>query len=97
MDGTPPLNSVDSTMVSYIIVQIPAYYSCLFSARCEYPLVADSSVRIAGYLNPALEGTTIIFSCPPGKLLIGPDTTTCMENGEWEPNVGIGGVMCAGE
>ena len=71
--------------------------SVILSAKCENPLVADNSVRITGYHNPALEGATLTFSCPPGKTLIGPNITTCMENGEWEPNVGIVEVKCAGE
>ena len=41
---------------------------------------------IASYVNPPLVGTVANFSCPPGLVLIGPNTTTCMENGEWEPD-----------
>ena len=33
----------------------------------------------------AMEGAVANFSCPPGLVLTGPNTTTCMENGEWEP------------
>ena len=33
-----------------------------------------------------LEGTNITFSCPPGMVLTGPTTVTCMGNGEWEPD-----------
>ena len=69
----------------------------IISAKCEHPLVVDNSVRIADHHSPALEGGTLTFSCPPGKTLIGPNTTTCMENGEWEPNMGIVEVKCAGE
>ena len=35
--------------------------------------------------NVFLKGTNITFSCPPGLVLSGPNTSTCMENGEWEP------------
>ena len=70
----------------------------IITAKCEYPLVADNSVRVDDYPhNPILEGTTITFSCAPGKILIGPNMTTCMENGEWEPKVGIVEVKCAGK
>ena len=34
----------------------------------------------------AMEGAVANFSCPPGLVLTGPSTTTCMENGEWEPD-----------
>ena len=33
-----------------------------------------------------IEGVNITFSCPPGHVLTGPKSTTCMENGEWEPD-----------
>ena len=33
-----------------------------------------------------LEGTNTTFSCPPGMVLTGPTTATCMGNGEWEPD-----------
>ena len=39
-----------------------------------------------------VEGTTVWFSCPPGLVVNGPDSATCMENGEWEPDPS--GVMC---
>jgi hypothetical protein len=39
-----------------------------------------------GYIDPAVEGTTVILSCPPGKTLSGPHASMCMENGEWEPD-----------
>ena len=37
-----------------------------------------------GYMDPAIEGATVTLVCPPQYALIGPDTTTCMGNGEWE-------------
>lgn len=32
------------------------------------------------------EGDTLTFVCPPQHVLIGPNITTCMGNGQWEPN-----------
>ena len=64
----------------------------IFVAVCDCPLKEEtndydtSSVRVIGYSNPALEGTSIMFHCPSGLTLIGPMSTTCMENGEWEPD-----------
>jgi hypothetical protein len=37
-----------------------------------------------GYEDPALEGQTITFFCPPGQTLNGSNSATCMGNGEWE-------------
>ena len=39
-----------------------------------------------------VEGTTIKFSCPPGLVITGPNSATCTENGEWEPDPS--GVTC---
>ena len=44
----------------------------------------DESVRIHAYVNLAIEGTSVTFSCPPGLVLTGPNTSMCMRNGEWE-------------
>ena len=51
-------------------------------------LSQETGVIINGYEfeAPALEGLNVSFSCPPGLELNGPNTTTCMENGEWEPD-----------
>ena len=70
---------------------------CFNLAKCEYPLVTDDFVRITGYHNPALEGAVLTFSCPPEKILTGPNITMCMENGEWEPDLSITDVKCVGE
>ena len=52
--------------------------------------------RVIGYGDPALEVTTIILECSsPNLVLIGPTTTTCIGNGEWEPEPRE--VMCIGE
>ena len=51
------------------------------------PLTAAStSVLTMLDRNPALEGSSVNLSCPPGLVLTGPNTTTCMGNGEWEPD-----------
>ena len=46
------------------------------------------------YSRPAIEGTIATFSCPAELVLTGPNTTTCMENGEWEPD--LKETMCKG-
>ena len=45
----------------------------------------SSEIRITHYRAPAIEGTHIYFNCPGGLLLSGPNSSTCMGNGEWEP------------
>ena len=61
-----------------------------FIAKCSYPeLQINGSIRmkIEGSAGiPALEGTNITFSCPLDLVLTGPNSSTCMENGEWEPD-----------
>ena len=46
----------------------------------------DDSIMIIGYVEQALEGTVLSFDCPPQYALSGPNATTCMGNGEWEPD-----------
>ena len=53
-------------------------------------------MTIMGYHDPALEGTTLMFSCPPGKILTGPNVITCMENGEWELHQRVEEIKCLG-
>ena len=38
------------------------------------------------YVDPALEGQNITFTCPPRQILNGSNSSTCMMNGEWEPD-----------
>ena len=33
-----------------------------------------------------MEGASLTFLCPPGLTLIGPESSRCMGNGEWEPD-----------
>ena len=60
------------------------------AVACEHPLTSQpvgSSLHTLGYAEPAVVGTNISFNCSqPEEVLVGPNTTTCMENGEWEPD-----------
>ena len=72
---------------SYIIIFIN-YYCLLVSCGDPTNLTKNSSkISIAYYVHttPPVEGMQIYFSCSPGLLLSGPNSSTCMENGEWEP------------
>ena len=42
----------------------------------------DESIRIHGYVNPAIEGTRVTFSCPSDMILNRSETAICMRNGE---------------
>ena len=61
-------------------------------------IIAD--LIIEGYADPALEGKNITLTCGYGLTLIGPNSSTCMGNGEWEPEPRevncIGGIMISG-
>ena len=64
-------------------------------AKCSYPLVEERRVLIAEYSDPALEGHSVTFGCPPGLIMVGSNTSTCMENGKWNPDPV--NVTCKGE
>ena len=36
--------------------------------------------------GPWLEGNIISYSCPSGLKIAGTNTSTCMDNGQWEPH-----------
>ena len=61
------------------------------AATCDNPLAIEeldnsSLVIVIGYSSPALVSTFIMFHCPPGLILIGPESSMCNRNGEWEPD-----------
>ena len=55
----------------------------------------DESIRIHDDPYPALEGTTVTFNCLDGLVITGPNTSTCMRNGDWEPDPQ--NLKCLGE
>ena len=62
------------------------------AVHCGHPLrdrvlhSGSGTIKVMDYMAPALEGATVTFGCAPQYILMGPNTTTCMENGEWEPD-----------
>jgi hypothetical protein len=68
------------------------HYCINFTAKCDSPILLLSEdsgrIAIADYCNshPAIEGTNVSFTCPPGLMLTGPSVSVCMGNGEWEPD-----------
>ena len=63
-----------------------------FSGKCrhgESSTTGNDSVpsfEALGDTDLPVYGTTFTFRCPPGRTLMGPNSTTCMETGEWEPD-----------
>jgi hypothetical protein len=55
--------------------------------KCSDPMELTNALAL-GYVDPALEGQTIMFVCLPGQTLNGSNSSTCMGNGEWEPDPG---------
>ena len=60
----------------------------LTTAKCGYfhQSAANSSRPNVVYSGLPIEGAMANFSCPPGMVLNGTNTTTCMGNGEWKPD-----------
>ena len=57
--------------------------------NCRNPTeLVDDSTTIIGYSlgEPAIRGANLTFTCTSGLVLSGPNTSTCMGNGEWEPD-----------
>ena len=50
--------------------------------------LTQNGVQVMGYEDPALAGESIVFTCTSGQILNGPNSSICMENGEWEPDPG---------
>ena len=59
-----------------------------YLVTCGHPfqdkISVDEYITINGYMDPALEGAVLTFVCPLEHTLVGPNSTTCMGNGEWE-------------
>ena len=82
--------SLNYTMVNqsaYNVATLDLSCTVYFTANCASPIqLLNERVVITNYSPPAIEGTNISFSCPPGLVPTGPSTSMCMGNGEWEPD-----------
>ena len=72
-------------------------YTCThYTVTCNYPPRHDPVVVVSGSQDsPPIEEQFITYTCPPGFILIGPNTSVCMGNREWEPDPGQ--VDCIGK
>jgi hypothetical protein len=73
-----------SKLFDYIIL-LYIKFNLFTTGKCRYPTELTNALAL-GYVDPALEGQTITFTCPPGQILYGSNSATCMGNGEWEPD-----------
>ena len=64
------------------------------AVKCTNPMQLTNA-RTVGYEDPTLEGRNITFTCAPGQILNGSNSSTCKGNEEWEPDPGE--VACIGE
>jgi hypothetical protein len=75
-----------SILIFIIKVHVSKEITFLATPVCESPEeLFGYSVTVSGYTPPAVKGTTVTFHCPSGAVLDGINSSTCMENGEWEP------------
>ena len=66
----------------------------IFLAKCG-SIDRSNLLTITGYRDPALTGTNVSFSCLPGSIFTGPNSTTCTQEGLWDPDPNQ--VVCKGE
>ena len=69
---------------------------CFILAKCgSIRIDRNELLTITGYREPALAGTYVSFGCSPGSILSGPNSSSCTEDGLWDPDPR--GVVCQGE
>ena len=57
----------------------------ILAGKCGDPMELTNALAV-DYVDPALGGRTVMFICPRGQILNGSNSSTCMGNGEWEPD-----------
>ena len=58
------------------------------AAKCGNPgtEIDAGNITIIGYHEPAVEGSTVAFVCPPELHLSGSRTSVCTREGKWVPD-----------
>ena len=62
------------------------YCSIILSAsvNCQNPArLVDESIAVIGFREPATRGANLTLACDSGLMFTGPNSSICMENGEW--------------
>ena len=77
----------------YVIIVHKNEMIVLLADNCNDPMELTTALAV-DYVDPALEGQIITFTCPHGQILNGSNTSTCMGNGIWEPDPGE--ITCTG-
>ena len=55
--------------------------------NCQNPAqLVDVYVNVVGLREPTTRGANLTLACASGLMFTGPNTSTCMGNGEWEPD-----------
>ena len=73
-----------------------------YTVTCEHPVFnksVGSLLYVPNFPNESAirVGTMVSFNCSnPGQVLVGPNTATCMENGEWVPDPNLLQMNCKG-
>ena len=73
------------------------YTHAHITVTCDQPmqLLNHPVVMVSGSQDsPPIEGQFITYTCPPGFVLIGSNTSICTGNRKWEPDPGQ--VDCVG-
>ena len=65
------------------------------TANCGYPVSSSSSSLSTNFSDPATPGMLVIFRCSEDLVLVGPDSSACMDDGQWEPDPSK--VRCKGK
>ena len=68
------------------IKMIITHECIIYIVNCGYPRISDGSVTLMNLSDPATPGMSVTFSCFEHLIITGPNSTTCMENGKWEPD-----------
>ena len=92
-----------SSSYSYLIkIKIIIYCYCYalnfisILAKCGHlGIDRNDLLTITGYREPALAGANVSFDCLPGSIFAGPTSSSCTEDGLWDPDPRR--VVCQGE
>ena len=60
-----------------------------FTGECGYPTPSDENLMVTILRHtegPWIEGSIITYSCASGLKVAETNTSTCMDNGQWEPD-----------